>query len=51
MEEKAIVAAVQAMPRTSIGESLAFEFVNVIFRVLRSADDQGKICKATGTQG
>jgi hypothetical protein len=47
MEEKAIVEAVQAAPRTSIGESLQFEFVNVIFRVLRSAEYQGKVCKAT----
>ena len=47
MEEKAIVEAVQAAPRTSIGESLQFEFVNVIFRVLRSAEYQCKVCKAT----
>jgi hypothetical protein len=46
MEEKAIVAAVQTVPRTSIGESLEFEFVNVIFRVRRSAEYQGKVCKA-----
>ena len=47
MEEQAIVAAVKAMPRTSIGESLELEFVNVIFRPVRSAEHQGKICKAT----
>jgi hypothetical protein len=47
MEEKAIVAAVKAVPRTSIGESLELEFINVIFCVLRSAEYQGKVCKAT----
>jgi hypothetical protein len=47
MEEKAIVAAVKAVPRTSIGESLKLEFMNVVFRVLRSAEYQGKVCKAT----
>jgi hypothetical protein len=47
MEEKAIVAAVKAMPRKSIGESLELEFLSVIFRALRSAEYRGKICKAT----
>jgi hypothetical protein len=47
MEEKAIVAAVEAMPRTSIGESLELEFVSVIFHALGSAEYQGKVCKAT----
>jgi len=47
MEEEAIVATVGAVPGTSIGKSLELEFVNVIFRALRSAEYQGKVCKAT----
>ena len=47
MEEEAIVATVGAVPGTSIGKSLELEFVNVIFRGLRSAEYQGKVCKAT----
>ena len=37
----------EAVPRTSIGESLEVEFVNVIIRAVRSAEYQGKVCKAT----
>jgi hypothetical protein len=47
MEEKPIVATVGAVPGTSIGKSLELEFVNVIFRASRSAEYQGKVCKAT----
>ena len=47
MEEEAIVATVEPVPRTSIGESLEVEFVNVIIRAFRSAEYQSKVCKAT----
>jgi len=47
MEEEAVVATVGAVPGTIIGKSLELEFVNVIFRALRSAEYQGKVCKAT----
>ena len=47
MEEEAIVVTVGAVPGTSIGKSLEVEFVNVIIRAFRSAEYQGKVCKAT----
>jgi hypothetical protein len=47
MEEEAIVTAVEATPRTSIGESLELEFVNVSVRASRSTQYQDKVCKAT----
>ena len=47
MEEEAIVTAVEAMPRTSIGESLELEYVNVSVRANRSTEYQDKVCKAT----
>ena len=47
MEEEAIVATVEAVPRTSIGESLELEFVNVVIRASRSAEYEDKVCKAT----
>jgi hypothetical protein len=47
MEEEAIVTSVEAMPRTSIGESLELEFVNVRVRASRSTEHQDKVCKAT----
>ena len=46
MEEEAVVSTVDPSPRTSIGESLDLEFVNVAFRALRSTEYEGKVCKA-----
>ena len=46
MEEEAIIEIVEPLRRTSIGESLEVEFVNVTFRVLRSGDQEGKARKA-----
>jgi hypothetical protein len=46
MEEQAVVSTVNPSPRTSIGESLDLEFVNVTFRSLRSVEHEGKVCKA-----
>jgi hypothetical protein len=46
MEEEAVVSTVDPLPRTSIGESLDLEFVNVAFRALRSTEQEGKVCKA-----
>jgi hypothetical protein len=46
MEEEAVVSTVDPLPRTSIGESLDLEFVSVSFRSPRSAEHEGKVCKA-----
>jgi hypothetical protein len=46
MEEEAVVSTVDPLPRTSIGESLDLEFVNVAFSALRGTEYEGKVCKA-----
>jgi len=46
MEEEVIVATVEPLAGRTIGESLQLEFVNVTFRVLRSSETEGKVCKA-----
>ena len=46
MEEEAVVSTVDPISRTSIGESLDVEFVNVAFRALRSFEDEGRVYKA-----
>jgi hypothetical protein len=50
MEEEAIVAKVEPSERRKIDESLEMEFINVIFRVIRSDEDKGIVCKAVVTQ-
>jgi hypothetical protein len=45
MEEEAVVSTVDPSPRTSIGESLDLEFVNVAFRALRSTEYEGKVAR------
>ena len=47
MEEEAIITAVQHGPKTSIGETLELEFLNVSFGVLRRFKYQDKVCRAT----
>lgn len=46
MEEEATIATVEPLTKTSIGESLELEFVNVTFRALRSGVNEGEVCKA-----
>jgi len=46
VEEEAIVVTVEPLAGRTIGESLHLEFVNVTFRVLRSSETEGKVCKA-----
>jgi hypothetical protein len=47
MEEEAIITAVQPGPKRSINGSLALEFLNVRFQVLRRSKYQDKIVRAT----
>jgi len=38
------------LARTTIGESLELEFMNVTFRVLQSSEPEGEVCKAVITK-
>jgi hypothetical protein len=49
MEEEGIITAVRSGPKTTIGESLELEFLNVSFRVLRRFRYQDKVARATLT--
>jgi hypothetical protein len=49
MEEEAIITAVRSGPKTTIGESLELEFLNVSFRLLRRFKYQDKVARATFT--
>ncbi|MBV8224286.1 MAG: hypothetical protein JO232_03750 [Verrucomicrobia bacterium] len=46
MKEEAIVTVVESTLRTTVGESLELDFVNVVVRAIRRAEYQDKICKA-----
>ena len=47
MEEEAIITAVQPGPKRTIDGSLALEFLNVRFQVLRLSEYQDKVVRAT----